>query len=378
MGDVVRTIPAASRIRRVFPGAHLAWLVEPAASTLLRTQSWIDEVIVFPRSELSATLRRLKFASLTRQGVRFAREIRQRRFDLVVDFHSILRSGLLSLSSGAPQRVAFGPPFGREFAYLFANYRAQLQPDRISRYDRNAGLVDFLDGVAHTGADRALPAVEPALLETDHGLRAEMHRVLGAGPRPAVIHPGTSDATPFKRYTTEAYVEVARGLAAETAAATVVAWGPGRDDRALAAAIVSAAGAAARLAPPTPTLGDLAALFACCRLFVGADSGPLHLASGVGIPVVQIIGPTDPVENAPDTRTPSRTVRVGLSCSPCRRGCAAATCMTMIPPAAVLAAARELLAAGNPSATASRAATRPAPPVFRQRVAGVRAEPGVC
>jgi ADP-heptose:LPS heptosyltransferase len=320
-------------------------LVEPPASTVLRTQSWIDEVIVFPRGELSAKLRHLKLGPLTRDWTRFLRGIRRRRFDLVVDFHSILRSGLLSISTGAPHRVAYAPPFGREFAYLFANYRARLRPARMSRFDRNAGLVDYLNGAPGVGSDCEAPAAGSAALELDREAHAEMATRLSAGPSPAVIHPGTSDATPFKRYTTEGYVEIARGLAAETGAPTVVAWGPGRDDRALASAIVFGAGAAARLAPPTPTLRDLAALFACCRLFVGADSGPLHLASGVGIPVVQIIGPTDPVENAPNPSSPSRTVRVGLDCSPCRRGCAAATCMTMITPAAVLGAARELLQA---------------------------------
>ena len=350
----MRTLPAASRVRSLFPGAHLAWLVEPRASTVLQTHSWIDEVIVFPRSQLVAMLRRLRFGLLTQEWIRFVREIRRRSFDLVVDFHSILRSGLLSISTGAPQRVAFSPPFGREFAYLFANYRARLWPARMSRFDRNAGLVDFLSGAARPGPDCNELVADLGMWEPDRELRAEMAARLGAGPSPAVIHPGTSDATPFKRYTTEGYVEIARGLAAETAAPTVVAWGPGQTDRALASAIVSGAGAAARLAPPTPALGDLAALFACCRLFVGADSGPLHLASAIGIPVVQIIGPTDPVENAPDPRTPSRTVRTGLDCSPCRRGCAAATCMTTITPAAVLGAARDLLDVGSDPVAASR------------------------
>jgi ADP-heptose:LPS heptosyltransferase len=64
----------------------------------------------------------------------------------------------------------------------------------------------------------------------------------------------------------------------------------------------------------------------------------------VGTPVVQLLGPTDPVENAPWRETPSRQVRIRVPCSPCRRGCAAATCMRGIPSDAVLAAARDLLA----------------------------------
>ena len=89
------------------------------------------------------------------------------------------------------------------------------------------------------------------------------------------------------------------------------------------------------------------------RHLIGSDSGPLHVASLVGTPVVQILGPTDPVQNAPYPETPSRTVHVPLGCSPCRRGCRAVTCMRIVPPAAILAAAAELLA---PNTEAARSA----------------------
>jgi ADP-heptose:LPS heptosyltransferase len=150
----------------------------------------------------------------------------------------------------------------------------------------------------------------------------------------------------------EDYARVARALAEEDGIPSIVSCGPARDDEAIVDAIVEASGGAARPAPATPSLADLAALFACCRLYLGGDTGPMHVASLVGTPVVQIIGPTDPVENAPYPGTPSRTVGVPLPCSPCRRGCGAATCMRLIPPGSVLDAARELLsqAAGERSA----------------------------
>jgi ADP-heptose:LPS heptosyltransferase len=111
----------------------------------------------------------------------------------------------------------------------------------------------------------------------------------------------------------------------------------------LALAVVDASGGCARPAPRTDSLGDLAALFEACDLFLGSDSGPLHLASLVGTPVVQLLGPTDPVENRPWPGTPSRSLRVPVGCSPCRRGCAAASCMQVIPVEAVIEASRSLL-----------------------------------
>jgi ADP-heptose:LPS heptosyltransferase len=88
-------------------------------------------------------------------------------------------------------------------------------------------------------------------------------------------------------------------------------------------------------------------LVALCRescLFLGSDSGPLHIASMVGTPVVQLLGARHPVENEPWSGTAWRRVHLDLACSPCRRGCAAAPCMRDIPASAVIAAARELLA----------------------------------
>ena len=334
VGDVARTLPAVSALRAGHPGAHLAWLVEPAARGALAGLPWIDEVLVFPRDELRAALRSARPLRFTRQLARFLHELRRRRFDLVIDFHSILKSALLARASGAPRRASYAPPHGREGAWLLANARARLRDRRTSRYARNLALVRFL-GV------RAAPWSAP--LRVDSDARRRMLEALGPGPAPVLIHPGSSLATAHKRWSASAYASVARELAAARVPVRV-AFGAAEGERAFAESIVAAAGGAASLAPATPELADLAALCERSRLFIGSDSGPLHIASLAGTPVVQILGPTDPVENAPYTGTPSRTVRAPVACSPCRRGCAVAVCMRRVEPAAVVAAARELLA----------------------------------
>ncbi len=339
VGDVVRTLPAASALRAAYPGSELAWLVERPSADLLRAQPWIDEVIEFPRAELRRALRGARLGRAAGTLRDFARRLRSRRFELVVDFHSILKSGALAALSGAPRRVAYARPYGRELSWRFATERAELWPPQASRFERNDALVRFL-GVGAPPAPRPL-RIDPESLR-------RMERELGPGPAPVAIHPGTSDATPHKRWSAEGYGAVARALRASEGVASIVSAGPARDDRAFAEAVVKAAGGAAALAPPTPALPDLAALFSRCRLYVGSDTGPMHVASLVGTPVVQLLGPTDPVENAPWSGTPSRTVRVQIACNPCRRGCSAALCMALVEPAAVTAAARALLASPGP------------------------------
>ena len=160
MGDVVRTLPAAAALRRAYPGAHLAWLVETPSAGLLESQPWLDEVIVFPRRPLVEKLResyspklRESYSPKQRAGaffgaagsfLRFAGELRRRRFDLVLDFHSILRSALLARLSGAPRRIGYAAPVGREGSQWLATERATLIDQKISRFDRNDGLLRYL------------------------------------------------------------------------------------------------------------------------------------------------------------------------------------------------------------------------------------------
>lgn len=335
VGDVVRTLPAVSCLRAAYPGSFIAWLVEPASSSVVEGQPWVDEVILFPRGLLRESLLGWRLPAAWKIVRRFVADLRSRRFDLVVDFHAILKSGALSRISGAPMRVSYARPLAREGSFLFATRRARLAPEKISRFERNEGLVRFLG--LRTECDARPLRIHPES-------RERMAKALAPGPAPVVIHPGTSDATPHKRYTVDGYASVARTLAAQEGVPSVVSCGPARDDRDFAAAIVKAADGAARLAPETPSLADLAALFSQARLYIGGDTGPLHVASLVGTPVVQILGPTDPTENEPFRGTPSRTVRVPIHCSPCRRGCSAATCMRVIDPELVVRAAKELLA----------------------------------
>jgi len=172
IGDVVRTLPAVSALRSAYPSARITWLVERAASGILEGQPWIDEVLVFPRERLRAALRGARVATLARELGAFVRSLRAERFDLVLDFHAILKSGLLARASGAPLRAGYAPPLGRELAWLFANSRARVAPARVSRFDRNAALV------RHLGV-RAEEAAAP--LRVDPRARAKIERALAPG-----------------------------------------------------------------------------------------------------------------------------------------------------------------------------------------------------
>ncbi|MEE2678781.1 MAG: glycosyltransferase family 9 protein [Myxococcota bacterium] len=298
----MRTLPAVSSLRAGLPGVHLAWLVEPRSAGAVEGQPWVDEVLVFPRPQLVGDLRAGRPIAAWRRFCSFASRLRSRRFDLVLDFHSLARSALLARLSGAPRRLGYARPFGRELSWLLATHRARLSPRRISRFERNALLVRYL-GVEAPQSRR--PFRVPAIaLE-------QFRQELGTGAAPVALHPGSSDGTARKRWDPARFAQLARLFRDREGIPSVVTWGPARDDRSVAEAVVVGSGGAARLAPRTADVGALGALLACCRLYVGGDTGPLHVASLVGTPVVQLLGATNRIENAPWPETPARSVWSG-------------------------------------------------------------------
>jgi ADP-heptose:LPS heptosyltransferase len=163
------------------------------------------------------------------------------------------------------------------------------------------------------------------------------------GGRPAVaIHPGVSDAGSIKQWDPDRFAATAIRLARERGARSIVTWGPGERD--LALRVVAASEGCAVLGPETASILYLAALYEACDLVIGADTGPLHLAAALGIPVVGLYGPKDPAIYAPwDARTGAAApvVRRPVYCSPCnRRTCGNVICMPAIQVGDVVAAAR--------------------------------------
>jgi ADP-heptose:LPS heptosyltransferase len=146
-------------------------------------------------------------------------------------------------------------------------------------------------GADPAGARYRLPEAPEAAARVDAWLRRE--RVA----RFAVLHPGSSARGREKRWPPDRFGTLAHLLAVRRGLASLVSFGP--DERPLAEGVVAAGGGAARLAPPTAGVLELAALLARAALFVGGDTGPLHLASAVGTPSVALFGPKDPRVYAP-------------------------------------------------------------------------------
>lgn len=291
VGDVVNTLPAITALRAAFPRAHLTFAVEDKAQDVVVGHPDLDAVIVFPRKRWRSALRRVSGALPALREVRaYAGELRRARFDVVLDFQGNLKSGLHVYCTHAARRIGFARGHEKELNRFFTREHVTPRAERQSRVDKNLDLLTAL-GVERTPVRFRLPHSSESETRVANFLRS-----IGCGREAFVlVHPGTSAFGHTKRWPLERFAELARAIEREWSLPTVVAWGPG--ERAMAESIVGQC--SARLALETKSLLDLAELLRAAKLYVGADSGPLHLAAAVGTPSVALFGPKDPAIYAP-------------------------------------------------------------------------------
>jgi len=288
VGDVLRTLPALHLIRASYPAVRVAWLVEDLSRDLLLGHPEIDEVLRFPRRKLRDAAHPRILAGLLAS---VARDLRRRRFDVALDFQGSIKSGLLALLSGAPRRVGLSPGHSRELSWLFTNEWVRPRERRLNRVERNLLIAEAIGARGDT--------IEMILPERpDEGRAAEdLLRSLNPRGLPVVVlSPGTSRRQRHKRWPAEHFSRLAGRLASDAGALVLVVWGPGEEE--LARSVAASSGGRAEVAPPT-SLRLLASILRRAALFVGADTGPMHLAWSVGCPVLALFGPTDPRLNAP-------------------------------------------------------------------------------
>ena len=258
-GDVIHTMPAVVALRDALPQTAIAWAVEPAYAELVELVAGVKAIRV--------PLKHWSFARIAeaRRNVR--------RFDDVIDFQGLIKSALLARASRARRRFGFAKAIIREKpAAWFLNRPVEV--------DTTRHVIEWNLALARACAPSitGVPPVDftPFASDPSGKLAAFVNRI--------VLLPSAGRAE--KQWPIERFSELARRIGPDA----LVAWGPGEE--ALARSV------GAEVAPPT-NFRELAFLLRHAKLVVGGDTGPLHLADALGVPVAGLYGPTNPVRNGP-------------------------------------------------------------------------------
>jgi ADP-heptose:LPS heptosyltransferase len=323
MGDVIFSLPTLAAVRNVHPGARITWVVEDKAATLLTHRDDLAGLIVYPRKAIQQAMRN-PFLWPRMIGIlwKHFRALRRERYDAVYDLQGNLKSGIHTFFSRSQRKIGFAKAQVKELNHLFTREHVEPPGSAIHRIEKSYSLVKpGFDSKEIERPDLLLPEAEK------ERARERLGGWLGK-PGPVLIaHPGTSAFGAYKRWAPEKYGRLAARLQADRGFKTLVTWGPGEKE--LAEAVAAAGEGAATVCPATGSLLELAALIAMARVYVSADSGPLHIANYLGVPCLALFGPKDPALYKPYF-PPSRVVRrADVDCSPCtRRTCDDPICMT--------------------------------------------------
>jgi len=295
LGDALRVCPALRRIRRERPGARIGWAVEDWVHPLLAPSRDVDRFHILRRGELRAGgLRAL------REWRRFIAELRDARYAVALDFHSRIKSGLVTRLSGARWRLGYPAGQDTELNHWFTNVHVRLDDADESRVLRFLHLLAPL-GIStdYDPGDLGLP-IEPAALVT----AKEWYEREG---RPDLaVFPGSSQhQAGYNRWPAEKWVGLLQRLSAE-GLRSVLFWGPAEE--VFTKEIVRSAGAGCQSGPKT-TLPEVMAMVGLFRTFIGSNTAAMHMAWMQGVPTAFFCGPPEPRTHAPLPPVPGRALR---------------------------------------------------------------------
>jgi heptosyltransferase I len=276
IGDCCHTVPVLRTFQACWPDTPVTWIIGRTEQRLFEGLSGV-EFITFDKSDPQASRRKIKM------------QLRQRRFPLLLHMHPNMRANLISRRVHADLRLGLG---GRvnDFQQLFVNARTAAK-DRVHVMDRLFGFAEYF-GLTERQLRWDIP-----LSDDDRRMAAE----LCAGNQPVVVISPCSNPRfrNFRNWRAENYAALTRWLVEERGARVIVTGGPTDTEREYGRVITDGCGDQVSNLVGETSLKQLLAIIAAARLVICPDSGPAHMATAVGTPVVGLYATTNRFRAAP-------------------------------------------------------------------------------
>jgi heptosyltransferase-1 len=333
IGDVVQSLPLLSVLRENFPAARIDWLVEEEASEIIKGHPAVNRVFISHRkSWQKKILKGMEFSSVIREFIRFIKDIRSCRYDLVMDLQGLFKSGILTGFSRGKRKI--GMAGAREGGWLFLNERPVEVDYQKHAIDLYLKFAEYL-GCNFTSWNGNIP-----VSQNDKGLIDQALDKDGDKKRPLVI------INPMAKWKTKLWEPERFALLADRLQNDLsckVFFTGSRHDRATIEDISKMMKQVPGNLAGKTGLKELAYLFTRSKVLVTTDTGPMHIAAAMGCPVVALFGPTAPWRTGPYGKG-HRIIRAEMDCSPCfKKKCDHMTCMKEIMVEEVFEAAKGII-----------------------------------
>jgi 3-deoxy-D-manno-octulosonic-acid transferase/heptosyltransferase-1 len=329
IGDVIHTLPSLAALRGLYPDAHITWVVEEAAAGLVKDHPYLDEVLVSRRKKWNKDFRGGRFRQPLGEIKYFIRTLRQRNYDLVIDFHGLFKSSIIIYLSRGKRKLGYDS--WQELSGLFLN-------EKIPE-DMNKHAVDrYLDFIRYLGGkpDRA-QFVLPSGKKTEEKAQSLLRKYNLEDKKFIAVNPVALWET--KLWSDEKFAGLA-DLIIDKLQMKVVFTGNEKESLEKITSLMNKG--SVNLGSQT-SLSELAFIYKKARLVISTDSGPMHLAAAVGTPVIALFGPTDPARTGP-YGLDHQIIRADMECSPCfLKKCPTKRCMANISREQVFNAVKKII-----------------------------------
>ena len=305
IGDVIHALPVSYAIKETYPDARVTWVVEPPALNILEDNPYIDEIIIFEKKKFKESL-----SGFLENFSPFRRKLKEGHFDIALDLQGLGKSAAIAYFSGAKKR--YGTCNMREMSNFISK--------PVIGEHKNGHIVErYLDVTRAIGC-RVNDVVFPvAISEKDERIAKDTIKKYGVsdGASYAVLAVGAN--WPNKRWPVSYYADLADWLFGQQIIPVFVGGG------ALDESLISEITRKAQIPPVSivgkTTLKQLAAVIKNSQFVIGGDTGPVHLAAGLKVPTIMMMGPTDANRNGPYGQS-ENAIEVNRPCRWCwKRAC---------------------------------------------------------
>ncbi len=328
IGDIIHTLPFLKAIRKSYPASKISWLINSGLDDLIASNPYLNEVILFERKRWSGFG---GIISKLKELTKFIKEIKSRRFDAVIDLQGLFRSGIISYFSGAEYRIGFGN--ARELSPFFYNHKITPPSKEMHAVDRYLLIAEELGADIISEKDFTINVPKDEVKYVDSLIDKKGHLI--------IINPSARWQT--KRWPIKRYAELADAIYSELKIQTVLIGSKEDEDRVTELSSITNS-KPINLCGKTSLL-QLAALLKRADLLITNDSGPMHISTAVGTPVVALFGPTRPKRTGPygDGHI---VIQKDIPCIGClKKSCNDLRCMEAITINDVLSAVKRVLKA---------------------------------
>jgi len=333
IGDILHSMPFLYRLKKVYPNIKVSWVVNREYADLLEGNELIDKIYIFERKKWG---KKRSFFYTLKEFFNFTNEIKNNKYDLVIDLQGLLRSGLITYLAGVKKRIGLSD--SREFSRLFYNHIVNVCDKKRHAVDRYLLVSSYIgiDGI-HTKQIR-FPIKWGVCADKKIDKFFENNKI-NNGDLKIAINPISRWQS--KCWIPEKYAQLADYMI-ESMGAKVIFVGAKSDQENVNRILglmknkpISAVG--------ETSLQELAALLKRMDLMVTNDSGPMHMAVAVDIPVVAIFGPTDPQLTGPYGDN-NFVLKKTTKCNTCfKKTCKYKYCMNLISVEEVVSAIQILI-----------------------------------